>query len=91
MQADTYRYEGHYYGDPMIYRTKEEIDSYRANDPIARVEKKLIEREIVSEDQIEKIKADIQAEVDEAVAFAEASPQPAINSMFEDVYTEWQS
>jgi pyruvate dehydrogenase E1 component alpha subunit len=91
MQADTYRYEGHYYGDPMIYRTKEEIDSYRANDPIARVERILVERNIESEDHIEKIKADIQAEVDDAVSFAEASPQPAINSMFEDVYTEWQS
>lgn len=91
MQADTYRYEGHYYGDPMIYRTKEEIDAYRANDPIARVERILVERNIESEDHIEKIKADIQAEVDDAVSFAEASPQPAINSMFEDVYTEWQS
>jgi TPP-dependent pyruvate/acetoin dehydrogenase alpha subunit len=91
MQADTYRYEGHYYGDPMIYRTKEEIDSYRAKDPIGRVEKLLLERGILSEPDLQKVRAEIQAEVDEAVTFAEASPQPALESMFEDVYTEWQS
>jgi len=91
IQADTYRYEGHYYGDPMVYRTKEEIDSYREKDPINRVEKLLIERGHLSEPDIENIRSDIQLEVDEAVAFAESSPQPAMESMFEDVYTEWQS
>ncbi len=91
MQADTYRYEGHYYGDPMVYRTKEEIDTYRAKDPIMRVEQKLTERNILSDQQIKQMRADIQEEVDEAVVFAEASPQPALESMFEDLYTEWQS
>ena len=91
IQADTYRYEGHYYGDPMVYRTKEEIDSYREKDPIMLAENLLIQREILDKQKIKKIKLNIRAEVDDAVAFAEASSQPTIESMFEDVYTEWQS
>ncbi len=91
MQCETYRYEGHYYGDPMIYRSKEEIDEWRKKDPIQHVEGIIVERNILTKEEYQKIKEDIQAEVDEAVAFAEASPQPLIKSMFEDVYTEWQS
>jgi len=91
MQCDTYRYEGHYYGDPMIYRSKDEVDGWRKKDPIMRVEDIMVERGILTKEEYQKKRVDIQAEVDEAVAFAEASPQPPIESMFEDVYTEWQS
>lgn len=91
MQADTYRIEGHYYGDAMVYRSTEEVDAWRLKDPIARVEKILIEREIMSERDFQKVREEIQQEVDEAVAFAEASPQPETNSIFEDVYSEWQA
>jgi pyruvate dehydrogenase E1 component alpha subunit len=44
----------------------------------------------MNELKLKDIRKEIQAEVEEAVAFAEASPQPAIDSIFEDVYTEWQ-
>ena len=91
LQCDTYRYEGHYYGDPMVYRSKEEIDGWREKDPIKQIEGILIERGILKKEELQKIKGDIQLEVDEAVAFAESSPQPPIESIFEDVYTEWQS
>ena len=91
MQADTYRIEGHYYGDAMIYRSTEEVDAWRLKDPIARVEKILIEREIMSERDFQKVREEILQEVDEAMAFAEASPQPETNSIFEDVYSEWQA
>ena len=91
LQCDTYRYEGHYYGDPMVYRSKEEIDGWRDKDPIKHIEGILIKRGILKKEEFQKIKEDIQLEVDEAVAFAEASPQPPIESIFEDVYTEWQS
>jgi pyruvate dehydrogenase E1 component alpha subunit len=91
MQGDTYRIEGHYYGDAMVYRSTEEVDGWRKKDPIMRVEKLLLDRGIFSESEYQQIRAEIQQEVDEAVAFAEASPQPALESIFEDVYTEWQS
>jgi len=91
LQCDTYRFEGHYYGDPMVYRTKEEMDGWREKDPIMRVEEIMVKRGILIKEEYQKKRADIQMEVNEAVAFAEASPQPPIESMFEDVYTEWQS
>ncbi|MDP2966242.1 MAG: thiamine pyrophosphate-dependent dehydrogenase E1 component subunit alpha [Pelolinea sp.] len=91
MQGDTYRIEGHYYGDAMVYRSTEEVDGWRKKDPILRVEKLLAERGIMSEAEYQQVRAEIQQEVNEAVAFAEASPQPALESIFEDVYTEWQA
>ena len=91
MQGDTYRIEGHYYGDAMVYRSTAEVDEWRKKDPIMRVEKLLVERGIMSEPEYQMIRAEIQQEVDEAVEFAEASPQPAVDSIFEDVYSEWQA
>jgi len=91
MQADTYRIEGHYYGDAMVYRTKEEVDEWRRKDPIDRVENLLQEREILDEGGIAEIRSEIQKEVDEAVDFAENCTPPPVESIFEDVYTEWQS
>jgi len=91
MQGDTYRIEGHYYGDAMVYRSSSEVDEWRKKDPIMRVENLLVERGIMTEPEYKMVRAEIQQEVDEAVAFAEASPQPAVESIFEDVYSEWQS
>ncbi|MCJ7518934.1 MAG: thiamine pyrophosphate-dependent dehydrogenase E1 component subunit alpha [Anaerolineaceae bacterium] len=91
MQGDTYRIEGHYYGDAMVYRSTDEVDGWRKKDPIMRVEKLLTERGVMSEAEYQLVRAEIQQEVNEAVAFAEASPQPAPESIFEDVYTEWQA
>ena len=89
MQGDTYRIEGHYYGDAMVYRSTEEVDGWRKKDPILHVERLLAERGIMSEAEYQQVRSEIQQEVNEAVAFAEASPQPALESIFEDVYTEW--
>lgn len=90
MQADTYRIEGHYYGDAMVYRSQDEVEEWRKKDPIIRLEKILIDRKVMNDLKLQDIRKEIQAEVEEAVAFAEASPQPAMDSIFEDVYTEWQ-
>ncbi len=91
MQCDTYRIEGHYYGDAMIYRSGEEVDEWRKKDPIMRVEQLMVERGTLSEKEYQQIRADIKREVDEAVIFAEESPQPSLESIFEDVYTDWQA
>jgi len=91
IQADTYRIEGHYYGDAMVYRTKEEVDKWRKKDPLGRVENLLLEREILDKGGIAEIRSQIQKEVNEAVAYAENCPPPPVESIFEDVYTEWQS
>jgi acetoin:2,6-dichlorophenolindophenol oxidoreductase subunit alpha len=88
LECHTYRIEGHYYGDAMIYRSKEEVDEWRTKDPILHVERLLIERGVKSEAGCRAVQAEVQQEVDEAVAYAESSPEPALEALFEDVYTE---
>jgi acetoin:2,6-dichlorophenolindophenol oxidoreductase subunit alpha len=90
MQCDTYRIEGHYYGDPMVYRSSQEVDAWRKKDPIIRVERILVERGILSKEEFQLVRAEVQKEIDEAVTFADLSPQPTLESIFEDVYTGWQ-
>jgi TPP-dependent pyruvate/acetoin dehydrogenase alpha subunit len=87
LTCNTYRIEGHYYGDAMVYRTKEEVEQWRKRDPILHVERLLVERGILTEAECRAIQAQVQCEVDEAVAYAEASPEPSLESLFDDVYT----
>jgi TPP-dependent pyruvate/acetoin dehydrogenase alpha subunit len=88
LECDTYRIEGHYYGDAMVYRHKEEVEDWRKKDPIGRVEKILIRRGILSEEECREIKAEVHAEVEDALEFAENSPEPPVESIFEDIFTE---
>jgi pyruvate dehydrogenase E1 component alpha subunit len=88
LECNTYRIEGHYYGDAMVYRSKEETDEWRKKDPILRVEQRLIERGLLTEADCRQIQAAVQQEVNEAVQFAEASPEPDPAALFEDIYTE---
>ncbi len=88
LECDTYRIEGHYYGDAMVYRPKEEVEQWRQKDPIVRVEKVVVERGILSEAQCREIEAEVRQEVEAAVEFAENSPEPPLESIFEDVFTE---
>lgn len=88
LECSTYRIEGHYYGDAMVYRSKAETDEWRQKDPILRVERALIERGYITEAECRQVQAEIQQEIDEAVQYAESSPEPAPESLFEDIYTE---
>ena len=88
LECETYRIEGHYYGDAMVYRDKAEVEKWRKKDPILRAEKRLIERDILSEDECRAIEAEVRAEVEAAVDYAEDSPEPALDAIFEDIFTE---
>ncbi len=90
MQCNTYRMEGHYFGDAMVYRSSAEVEEWRKKDPILYVEQLFRERSILTDNEIVSLRSGVQAEVDEAVTFAENSPQPALDSIFNDVYSEWQ-
>ena len=87
LECETYRIEGHYYGDAMLYRSKDEVDEWRKKDPILRTELLLIERGILSKEACNAIFKEVSREVEEAVAYAEASPEPEADAIFEDVYT----
>jgi len=87
LECDTYRIEGHYYGDAMVYRSKEEVDEWRRKDPIARIEAVLIQRGTLSVEECRRMEAEVRGEVEAAVEFAESSPEPELESIFEDVYS----
>ncbi len=86
LEARTYRYRGHSMSDPGQYRTKEEIELYKKQDPIETFGSELIEWGILSLDAIEKMNEEIKMEIQEAVEFADASPQPPIESLYDNVY-----
>lgn len=86
LEARTYRYRGHSMSDPGQYRTKEEIEEYKKKDPIETFGKELIEWGVLTEASIEKMEEEIKAEVQEAVEFADASPQPPLEQLYENVY-----
>lgn len=88
LECETYRIEGHYYGDAMVYRSKEEVDEWREKDPIQRVEARLIARGVLSEAECRELESEVIERVEEAVEFAEKSPEPPLDSIFDDVFTD---
>jgi 2-oxoisovalerate dehydrogenase E1 component len=87
VEADTYRWHGHYEGDPMRYRTEEELASWKLEDPLLIARARLGERG-VEDRQVTKIDAEVEAELEEALswALAQAPPDPA--TLFAFTYAE---
>jgi TPP-dependent pyruvate/acetoin dehydrogenase alpha subunit len=84
--ATTYRFEGHNIGDPQPYRSKAEVDEWRKRDAIVRLRDFLVEERLATVSETEQIEQTVRARVDEAVEFARQSPEPALDSVEEDVY-----
>jgi len=87
LENKTYRIRGHHEGDPQKYRTKEEVAAWqKENDPISRFENLLMKKKILSPKKMSLIHDEIRAELDDAVAYARASPLPrpedALNDLF---------
>ena len=88
LELETYRFAGHSRSDPGHYRSKGEVAEWGKRDPITRYEKFCLRDNILSQDQIEEMKAAVEKELDEAVAFAEQSPSPLPEDCLKDVYAE---
>ena len=86
IEAHTYRLSGHMIGDPEVYRNKEEVDTRRANDPIARFKQVLQNEHSFSTDEIAKLESDAVAAVDDAENFARSSPLPDPSTALEYIY-----
>jgi pyruvate dehydrogenase E1 component alpha subunit len=82
----TYRYLGHHVGDPLNYRDKAEVEAWRAKDPIERLRGTLLERRVLTAAEADAMRADVEREIADAVAFAKASPEPDPSTLTEDVY-----
>ncbi|HPF46796.1 MAG: pyruvate dehydrogenase (acetyl-transferring) E1 component subunit alpha [Alphaproteobacteria bacterium] len=86
LEMKTYRYRGHSMSDPAKYRSKEEVSKMRAEfDPIDQIKKRLIDGNIMTEDELKQIDKDIKAIVSEAADFAQSSAEPAASELYTDI------
>ena len=88
LEVMTYRFRGHSMSDPAKYRTKDEVDGQKDNDPIVKLKKMILEGGEVSEDQLKKIDKDIKARIKEAAVFAEESPELSPEELWTDILKE---
>ena len=86
LDVKTYRYKGHSMSDPQTYRTKDEVESYKSQDPIVKVLETIKSNKFASDDQIKEIQNRVKTVVNESVKFAEESPVPKAEDLYEDVY-----
>lgn len=84
----TYRWRGHSKSDRNRYRSKEEIASWKERDPIARMSRLLIDHGIVSETDVDALETEVEGIIEDAIAFASDSPDPKVDEVTRDVYTE---
>jgi len=91
IEAQTYRFRGHSMADPGIYRTKEEVEEARRRDPISRFRDRLASEGLMSESDWDRLDREVRQVVEDAVRFADASPEPPLDWLYTDVYvTELQ-
>ena len=88
LEALTYRYRGHSMGDPERYRESDEIEKWRKDDPIGIFREKLLSEMDFNETSLDELELKVEKVIEEAVQFAEASPDPAPETLFDYLYVE---
>ncbi len=88
LEMKTYRYKGHSMSDPRKYRTKKEEEEYLNDDPIEDVLRIIKKNKYASEKQIENIQQKIKKQIEDAIKFAEESPLPKPEALYEEIYAE---
>lgn len=89
IEAMTYRFRGHSVADPQAYRSRDEIGVWRENnDPLSNLRTFALEESIMDVSDFDRMDKEARATVDEAVRFAEESPEPAPDALFDHVYSQ---
>lgn len=88
LEIRTYRYRGHSMSDPAKYRSKEEVEKYKLNDPIERILKTIKQNNIAADTELEDINIKVNQIVDGSVKFAEESAFPNVSELYNDVYSQ---
>jgi TPP-dependent pyruvate/acetoin dehydrogenase alpha subunit len=87
IECKTYRYVGHHEGDPGTdYRTREEVQQWKQQDPVKIARKRLIDSGEVAESKLQSVDLEVEQLIDHAVEFAEKSPEPSADSVNEHVF-----
>ncbi len=88
VEAKTYRFEGHWLGDPIRYRTKEEVDEWKKKDPISNFKNHLISQGVCKEEDVRSLEGSVLKAIQKAEKFALESPEPELIESVTDVYSE---
>ena len=88
LEMKTYRYRGHSMSDAQHYRTKDEVEDYKKIDPITKVKELILSKKYASQKQIDEIDVRVKAKIKECEKFAEESPYPEKNLLYDAVYEE---
>ncbi|SEV99751.1 thiamine pyrophosphate-dependent dehydrogenase E1 component subunit alpha [Natrinema salifodinae] len=88
IEAETYRYRGHYEGDEEPYRDEDELERWKDRDPITSFRDRLIERGELTEAEFEDLRAEVESTIDDAVEYAQAADPPEPADAYEDVFAE---
>ena len=88
LECRTYRFRAHSMFDPQLYRTKKEVEEWKERDPIAKLSNWLRLAGMLHDNDLEKIEADVKAEIDDAVAYAEAGMWEPVEELARFVYSE---
>jgi pyruvate dehydrogenase E1 component alpha subunit len=88
LEMKTYRYRGHSMSDAQHYRTKKEVEEYKKIDPITQVLDVIKDKKYLSDEEIKAIQLDVKTKVQECVDFAENSPYPEKQQLYDVVYEQ---
>jgi len=86
VEAFTYRYRGHSAADPEVYRDKSEVEEWQRKDPIESFIRLCLEDGVLGEDDVEAARREADEAVEAAVKFADESPEPPLESLYEELY-----
>jgi TPP-dependent pyruvate/acetoin dehydrogenase alpha subunit len=86
LEAETYRWQGHYEGDPQRYKPAEEVDAWRARDPLLIARARIASESLASDDELDAVVRDAEERVARAEAYARSSPFPDLAEILTDVY-----
>ena len=90
LECRTYRFSGHTVFDtPLTYRTKAEEEFWRSRDPLKLFRERALPQEIISAQELDEIDQEVERIIDQAIRFADASPEPDLSQLYEDVYVNY--
>jgi pyruvate dehydrogenase E1 component alpha subunit len=88
LEIKTYRYRGHSVSDPAKYRTKEELEEYKEQDPVYKIQETIVSSGIATQAEVDAVLESVNQEIEEAMEFAENSSYPLPSELYEDNYTQ---
>jgi pyruvate dehydrogenase E1 component alpha subunit len=88
IEALTYRWHGHYEGDPQVYKPEGELEQWQAHDPIERMGAALMDNNLIDAEGITELRTEVLSQLDAAVEFTRSSPFPAPEAALMDVFAD---